>query len=51
MLMYHWIDGLIILILFLALAGVSLVWSWCADLIMDWKIDKERRRKDGSDRL
>ena len=42
---YHLIDGLIVLICFLALAGVSLIWTWCADLIDDWRIERERRER------
>ena len=44
---YHYIDGLIILILFLALCGVYCIWGFCIDLIDDWRIERERRGKDG----
>ena len=48
---YHFIDGLIILILFLALCGVYCIWGCCIDLIDDWKIEKERKRRGKDERI
>lgn len=41
---YHWVDGLIVLICFLGLAGVSLIWDYLANLINEPKEKKKRRK-------
>ena len=42
---YHWVDGLIVLICFLGLAGVSLIWDYLASLINETKEEKKKKRR------